>query len=177
MPSLAPSCPGEERDDNEFQICESKKSVLKYYQHGNNKAPPRNPIHSIAFGTSGNSNSKTVSFKISNPFEATHEMYTHYEQVDNFGFGDMQCAVNLDQEDCKTDISVTANCNAQSQTVVHIYAVGKSAKNIKLADGVTLPKRCTSSPEISALPENTVLWTYTIDCECDLDPDKCFCEP
>jgi hypothetical protein len=168
-PSAVPTC-GEERDDD---VCDGNvESLVKYYQHGNNQAPPGNPIHSIAFGTRGSD--KTVSFKVSNPFKETHDIFTHYETV---GFGNMQCENNRNEDDeCERDISITAKCNSRSQTLVHVYAVGKEARDTKHSNSVEVPECCMVEFDDKALPEDTVIWTYTIDCECDLNPAECFCE-
>jgi len=165
MPSPSPSIP---------DVCDEDDEIFSYYQHGNNQAPPRVPIQSVEFGTSGSD--KTVSFKVFNPFQDTHDIFAHYETV---GFGSMQCGNNRDSDmNYQSDVSVTAKCNANSQALVHIYAVGKDARDIKSnANNTTsVPQCCMAGFDDQLLPKDTVIWTYTINCECKLKQKDCFCE-
>ncbi|CAJ1939670.1 unnamed protein product [Cylindrotheca closterium] len=155
-------------------VCNEDEEIISYYQHGNNRAPPQVPIYAVEFGIDGSD--KTVSFKVFNPFQDTHDIFAHYETV---GFGSMQCGNNRNSDsNYQNDVSVTAKCNSNSQAIVHIYAVGKEARNTKRNASMTsVPECCMADVDDQLLPEDTVIWTYAVNCECEKKQEDCFCKP
>lgn len=158
---------------NDEDLCdEDDGSVLKYYEHDKNDAPPELPIHDITLNGDG-----TVSFRVLNPFgDDLHDIYTVYhEAADN---GNEECNKEQTANSCPSDTTLTAYClDDGAFAIVTIFAAGfgsdSGATGLVPEGGAgseiyeCCPK--TFEPADHLLPENVASWTYVIYCECPDD--------
>jgi hypothetical protein len=160
---------------NEEDIC-LDSSVLNYYEHEKNGAPPIVPIHDITLNGDG-----TVNFRVANPFEDEfHDLYTVYHEAADDG--NEECNKELSATSCPSDTVLTASCLDDGKyTVVTIFAAGFDAESgaaelIAAADsgGSEIYECCPTSiePADHVLPEHVAAWTYVIYCECPEDAEE-----
>jgi hypothetical protein len=157
---------------NEEDICENS-SVLNYYEHEKNGAPPIVPIHDITLN--GDS---TVTFRVANPFgDEFHDLYTVYHEAADDG--NEECNKEATATSCPSDTLLTAACLDDGKyTVVTVFAASfdddsGAAQLVTAADsdGSEIYECCPKSIEPTAhvLPAHVAAWTYVIYCECPED--------
>jgi hypothetical protein len=159
---------------NEEDICVDS-SVLNYYEHEKNAAPPIVPIHDITHNGDG-----TVSFRVTNPFQdERHDLYTVYHEAAEDG--NEECNKETTATSCPSDTVLTAFClNDGAYTVVTIFAAGFDAESSAAAlvadgngEGSTIYGCCPTDDEPAdhVLPAQVAAWTYVIYCECPEDAE------
>lgn len=157
-------------DRNDETVCEDDGSVLNYYEHDRNDAPPEVPIHDIVQNGDG-----TVSFRVLNPFgDDVHDLYTVYHEAADDG--NEECNMEEEASSCASDTVLTAEClNNGTYTVVTVFAGGYTASagapSLVMdaeSEGNEIYKCCPVPEEESfeTTPANVAAWTYVIYCEC-----------
>jgi hypothetical protein len=159
---------------NDDTVCDTRESVLDYYENPHNAAPPVIPIHDITQNNDG-----TVTFGVINPYSSAdekdiHDIYTIYHDAAN---GNEQCEKEVSAAYCPHTQRITAKCMDDDQwTVVTVFAVGfddesGSAKQVESGDkvGAHLYKCCPTSISANAKRKYTAAWTYLIHCDCPPD--------